>query len=91
MEDSLSVQAIKLARAAFSSVQGQLGLIKFTVEELVPVENSDSKEWNLVCSFYENLGNPNPSRYNALINIENKTVSIKKNRNRRIRKKIYSS
>lgn len=78
MEDSLSVQAIKLARAAFSSAQGQLGLIKFTVEELTPVEDSDSKKWNLICSFYENLGNPNPTKYNAVINTEDKTVSIKK-------------
>ncbi|MFZ2205354.1 MAG: hypothetical protein WAV23_02070 [Minisyncoccia bacterium] len=78
MSDSLSVEAITLARAAFSSAQGQLGLIKFSVEELVPVEGTDSKIWNLTCSFYENLGNPTPSKYIAVVNTENKTVSIKK-------------
>lgn len=81
MENSSSVEAITLARAAFSSAQGNLGLIKFSVEELTPVnptEDGNSKTWNLICSFYESLGSSTPSKYNVSVNIENKSVSIKK-------------
>jgi len=81
MTDSASVEAITLARAAFSSAQGQLGLIKFSIEELVPAaeaDGEDAKVWNMVCSFYESLGSPTPSKYSAVINLTDKTVSIKK-------------
>jgi len=81
MNESPSVEVITLARAAFSSAQGQLGLIKFTIEELVPADKSntaDPKIWSLTCSFYESLGSPSPTRYNALVNLTDKTVSIKK-------------
>lgn len=81
MNESPSVEAITLARTAFSSIQGQLGLIKFTVEELVPADKADvadSKIWDLTCSFYENIGSPSPTRYKALINLNDKTVSMKK-------------
>ena len=50
MPESPSVEAITLARAAFSSAQGQLGLIKFSVEELVSADGTDesnSKIWKL--------------------------------------------
>jgi hypothetical protein len=81
MNESPSIEAITLAKAAFSSVQGQLGLIKFTIEELVPAdgtESADSRIWNLTCSFYENLGSPSPTKYQARIILSDKTVTIKK-------------
>jgi len=81
MPESPSVEAITLARAAFSSAQGQLGLIKFSVEELVSADGTDesnSKIWKLTCSFFETLGSPTPTKYTAIINLTDKTVSIKK-------------
>ena len=81
MSESASVEAITLARAAFSSAQGDLGLIKFSVEELVPSDKSAdmaSRTWELTCSFYENMGSPTPTKYKAIINLDSKTVSIKK-------------
>lgn len=81
MSISPSVEAITLARAAFDSMQAKVGLIKFSIEELIPVDKNDStdpKIWDLTCSFYESLGSPTPSKYNAIIDLNNKTVSIKK-------------
>jgi hypothetical protein len=78
-DESPAVEAITLARAAFSSAQGQLGLIKFSVERLVPADGADetkSKIWDLTCSFYETLGSPTPTKYAATINLADKTVSI---------------
>lgn len=80
-EQSTSIKAIKLTRAVFESVHGNIGLLKFNIEELAPTNGTDgteSKKWKVVCSFYETLGSESPSRYEANVNINDNTVSIKK-------------
>ncbi len=79
--ESASIQAIQLVRKVFESVHGNLGLLKFNVEELVPTNGTngqDSKKWDVVCSFYETLGSTAPSRYKASVDLEKNTVVFKK-------------
>ena len=79
--ESASIQAIQLVRKVFESVHGNLGLLKFNVEELVPTNGTngeDSKKWDIVCSFYETLGSTSPSRYKASVDLEKNTVVFKK-------------
>lgn len=79
--ESASIQAIQLVRKVFESVHGNLGLLKFNVEELVPTNGTngqDSKKWDVVCSFYETLGSTTPSRYKASVDLEKNTVVFRK-------------
>lgn len=79
--ESASIEAIKLARAVFESIHGNLGLLKFNVEELTPVNGAtgeESKKWDIVCSFFETLGSTAPSRYKVSVNLNDNTVVIKK-------------
>ncbi len=79
--ESASIEAIKLARNVFEYIHGNLGLLKFNVEELTPTNgspNTESKKWDIVCSFFESLGSSSPSRYKASVNLNDKTVTIKK-------------
>lgn len=78
---SASVKAIELTRTVFESIHGNLGLLKFSIEELVPTNGDsgqDSKKWDVICSFYETLGSQTPTRYKASVNLTNNTVVIKK-------------
>ena len=78
---SLSIRAIELTRAVFESVHGNIGLLKFNIEELTPTNGTngeDSKKWRIVCSFYETLGSSAPSRYQVDVNLNDNTVTIKK-------------
>lgn len=78
---SASIQAIELTRAVFESIHGNLGLLKFNIEELTPkngTNSEDSKKWQVICNFYETLGSIKPSRYNVFVNLNDNTVSIKK-------------
>lgn len=81
MEESKSVQAINLARKVFEAIHGNLGLLKFNVEQLTPTNGSpseESKKWNIICSFYETIGSSSPSRYEVNVDLNNNTVDFKK-------------
>ncbi len=76
-----SVQAIELVRTVFESIHGNIGLLKFNIEELTPKNGKgedDSQKWEIICSFYETLGSANPSRYSATVDLKDNTISIKK-------------
>lgn len=78
---SASIEAIRLTRAVFESVHGNLGLLRFNIEELTPVNGQstdESRRWDIVCSFFETLGSTMPSRYRVLVNLNDNTVTIKK-------------
>ncbi len=79
--ESASIQAIQLVRRVFESVHGNLGLLKFNVEELTPTNGTngeESKKWDIVCGFYETLGSTSPSRYRASVDLTKNTVVFKK-------------
>lgn len=79
--ESVSIQAIQLVRKVFESVHGNLGLLKFNIEELTPTNGDveeDSQKWDIICSFYETLGSTAPSRYQASVDLNKNTVVIKK-------------
>jgi hypothetical protein len=79
--ESKSVQAINLARRVFEAIHGNLGLLKFNVDELVPTNGSpseESKKWRITCSFYETLGSTSPSQYIVNVDLNNNTVDFKK-------------
>ena len=81
MPKSASIKAIEAVRAVFESIHGNIGLLKFNVEELIPTNGSpteESKKWDITCSFYETLGSTSPSRYKASVNLNDNTVTIKK-------------
>lgn len=80
-ETSLSIKAIELTRAVFESVHGNLGLLKFNIEELTPTNGTNgenSQKWRIICSFYETLGSSSPSRYQVDVNLNDNTVTLKK-------------
>lgn len=79
--ESLSVEAIKLTRAVFESVHGNIGLLRFNIENLTPkngMNEENSKKWEIICSFFETLGSTAPSRYRVLVNLNDNTVAIEK-------------
>jgi hypothetical protein len=81
MQESASIKAIRLTRKIFEVIHGNLGVLKFNVEELTPTngtEDTESQKWDVVCSFYETLGSSSPSTYKASVNLNNNTVMIKK-------------
>lgn len=78
---SKSIKAIELARAVFENIHGNLGLLKFSIEELKPASGTNEEtadKWEITCSFYETLGSKNPSRYKADVDLSNNVVYIKK-------------
>lgn len=78
---SASIRAIELTRAVFESIHGNLGLLKFTIEELIPTNGTngeESKKWDIVCNFFESLGSSAPSRYKVSVNLNDNTITIKK-------------
>lgn len=79
--ESTSIQAIQLVRRVFEHVHGNLGLLRFNVEELIPTNGSDteaSKKWDIVFSFYETLSSSNPSKYKASVDLNTNTIEFKK-------------
>lgn len=79
--ESASIKAIELTRAVFEHIHGNLGLLKFNVEELIPTNGSngeESKKWDVTCSFFETLGSSGPSRYKVSVNLNDNTVILKK-------------
>ena len=72
-----------MVKVISASKQGanNIGLLKFNVEELIPTNGRagvESKKWDVTCTFFESLGSPAPSRYKASVNLNDKTVIIKK-------------
>ena len=81
MPESASIKAIQLTRSVFESVHGNIGLLKFNIEELTPTNGTateESKKWKIICSFYETLSSTAPSRYEVAVDLTTNTVSIKK-------------
>ena len=79
--ESASIKAIQLTRAVFESIHGNLGLLKFNIEELTPTNGSngeESKKWKIICSFYETLSSSTPTRYEVNVSLVENTVAIKK-------------
>jgi hypothetical protein len=79
--ESASIKAIQLTRAVFESIHGNIGLLKFNIEELTPTNGTngeESKKWKIVCSFYETLSSASPTRYEVNVNLPDNTVAIKK-------------
>lgn len=78
---SASIKAIELTRSVFESIHGNLGLLKFNIEELTPkngTKGEESKKWEIVCSFLETLGSSSQSRYRVSVNLNDRTITIKK-------------
>lgn len=81
MTKSASIRAIELTRAVFESIHGNLGVLKFSIEELKPTNGSpieESKKWDVICSFFESVGSSAPSRFQSSVNLNDGTVTIKK-------------
>ena len=79
-DNPASIRAIEFTRAVFEYVHGNIGLLKFNIEELKPVDpaEGEANKWEIICSFYETLGSTSPSRYRVLVNLVDKAVDIKK-------------
>ena len=80
-EESASIKAIELTRKVFEYIHGNIGLLKFNIEELTPVNGvsgEKSPKWDIIWSFFETLGSTAPSRYKASVNLDDNTVTIKK-------------
>jgi len=76
-----SIKAIELTRQVFEHVHGNLGILKFNVESLTPTngtETEESKKWDIVCSFYETLGSPEPSKYKVSVDLNTNSVTFNK-------------
>ena len=81
IEESKSTEAVRLTRNLFEFIHGNLGLLNFNIEELTPTNGTNgenSLKWHVVCSFFESLGSTAPSKYTADVNLNDKTVTIKK-------------
>lgn len=79
--ESASIEAIQLVRSVFEHVHGNLGVLRFNIEELTPTNGTNgenSKKWKVICSFFETVGSSSPSRYESSVNLNDKTVTIKK-------------
>jgi len=79
--ESASIKAIKLTRTVLESVHGNLGVLKFNIDELTPINGTDkeeSKKWKVICSFFESLSDSSPSKYEVMVNLNDNIVSIKK-------------
>jgi hypothetical protein len=77
VDQSKSIKAVELARGLFEHIHGNVGLLKFSIEELKPNVDNDDK-WDIVCSFYETLGSANPSRYRAKVDLSTMIISTEK-------------
>lgn len=81
MTEPGSIKAIGLTRKVFEHIHGNLGLLKFNVEELTPTNGTDteeSKKWRIICSFYETLGSDEPSKFKVEVDLNTNTVRFEK-------------
>ncbi len=75
---STSIKAIELTKSVFESIQGGLGLLKFSVESLTPIDEVTDlrpKKWNMICSFFETFYSSIPSKYNVSVDLDKNIVS----------------
>lgn len=77
MADSESIKAIELVRSVFEHIHGNLGVLRFSVDRLVPKSDAVG-EWIVECSFFESLGSSQKSKYKVQVNIKKKTVEIER-------------
>ncbi len=76
-----SIEAVNLTRSLFESIHGNLGVLRFNIEELTPLEGDISKEsrkWKIVCSFFETLQDTSPSKYEVMADLDTKQLTVKK-------------
>lgn len=81
MTESASIKAITLTRKVFEHIHGNLGLLKFNIEELTPTNGTnteESKKWDIICSFYETLGSDSPSKFKVSVDLNTNTVRFDK-------------
>ena len=81
MAESESINAIELTRRVFEYVHGNLGVLRFNIDELIPINGTAteaSKKWRIICSFYETLGSTSPSKYDVSVDLNDNTVRFKK-------------
>jgi hypothetical protein len=77
---SASIRAVSLVRSLFEHIHGNLGVLKFSIEELKPTNGSpstESQKWDVICSFFKTLGASSPTRYLASVNLKDMSVTIK--------------
>ncbi|MEI8364481.1 MAG: hypothetical protein WCF78_03425 [archaeon] len=57
MTSTKQIQAVDLVKSLFESIHGNLGLLKFSLEELKPIngDGDNSERWVVICSFYKKL------------------------------------
>jgi hypothetical protein len=78
---SNSIKAIKLARQAFEAIKGNVGLLRFNVENLIPTNGSngeESKKWDVYCSIYESLTDTEPTKYKVEVDLYKNTLTLNK-------------
>lgn len=81
MAESASIKAISLTRKVFEHIHGNLGVLKFNIEELTPTNGTDteeSKKWDIICTFYETLGSEAPSKFRVSVDLNTNTVRFDK-------------
>jgi hypothetical protein len=80
-EKPKQIQAVELVKSLFEYIQGNLGLMRFSIDILEPINGKDQTEsdkWKVVCSFYETLSSQGPTVYEAEVNLTDKTVKVNK-------------
>ena len=73
------IRAVELVKTLFEMIHGNLGLLKFSLEELKPSNGKgvESDKWTVVCSFYKTLSSQKPTVYEAHVNLKENTVTVK--------------
>ncbi len=79
MTSTKQIQAVDLVKSLFESIHGNLGLLKFSLEELKPIngDGDNSERWVVICSFYKTLSSQEPTVYEAEVNLLDNTVRVK--------------
>lgn len=74
------IQAIDLIKSVFENINGNLALLRFTIEKMIPVNgipnNPNADKWEAVVSFYQTLSSQQPTKYQVEIQISEKLVSF---------------
>ena len=80
-EKPKQIQAVELVKNLFEYIQGNMGLLRFSIDTLEPINGkgqSESDKWKVICRFYETLSSQSPTVYDAEVNLIDKTVKISK-------------
>jgi len=74
------IQAIDLIKSVFEHINGNLALLRFTIEKMTPVngvpDNTNADKWEAIVSFYQTLSSQQPTKYQVDIQISEKLVSF---------------